>query len=72
MIIVMRILIIEDERKIASLIREGLARESYAIDVCYESEEGLNTARHENYDLIILDRMLPGSHDGIEICKILR
>jgi DNA-binding response OmpR family regulator len=68
----MRILIIEDEHKIANAIREGLTGESYAVDVSYNGEEGLNAARYETYDLIILDRMLPGGMDGVDICRTLR
>lgn len=68
----MRILIIEDEHKIANAIRAGLEQETYAADVAYDSDDGLASARAEDYDLIILDRMLPGSQDGLEICKTLR
>jgi DNA-binding response OmpR family regulator len=68
----MRILIVEDEHKIANAIKEGLTEESYAVDVVYEGNEGLNAAQYEDYDLIILDRMLPGGMDGVEICRKLR
>ncbi len=68
----MKVLVIEDEHKIANALKEGLSQESYAVDVCYEGQEGLNAARYEAYDLIILDRMLPGGMDGLEICQILR
>lgn len=68
----MRILIIEDEHKIARAIKEGLEAESFAVDLAFEGQEGLNAARYEEYDLIILDRMLPGGMDGSEICAILR
>lgn len=68
----MRVLVIEDEHKIANVIKEGLAEESFAVDVCYDGASGLSTARYETYDLIILDRMLPGTMDGIEICTLLR
>jgi DNA-binding response OmpR family regulator len=68
----MKVLIIEDEHKIANVIKEGLTEESFAVDVCYDGETGLYSARYEDYDLIILDRMLPGGIDGIEICKSLR
>lgn len=68
----MRILVIEDEHKIANAIKDGLTQESYAVDVLYDGEEGLNAARYEDYDLIIMDRMLPGGMDGIEICETLR
>jgi DNA-binding response OmpR family regulator len=68
----MRILVVEDEHKIAQAIKEGLMEESYAVDVAFDAEEGLNGARYEDYDLIILDRMLPGGMDGVEICRTLR
>ena len=68
----MRILIIEDEHKIANAVRQGLQQQSYAVDVAYDGDEGLSLATTEPYDLIILDRMLPGSVDGIGILKALR
>jgi DNA-binding response OmpR family regulator len=66
-----RILIIEDEHKIANAIKQGLEQEYFAVDVVYDGEEGLNTADTGEYDLIVLDRMLPGM-DGIAICNSLR
>ncbi|HSX42603.1 MAG TPA: response regulator transcription factor [Candidatus Saccharimonadales bacterium] len=68
----MRLLVIEDNRKIADTLKSALAAESYAVDVTYTGEEGLQAARYEPYDLIILDRMLPNKIDGITICKELR
>lgn len=68
----MRILIIEDEHKIASAIKRGLEQQSYAVDVSYDADDGLGMATTEPYDLIILDRMLPGSMDGIGILRQLR
>ncbi len=67
----MRILIIEDEKKIADSIKKGLEQETYACDVSYDGEDGHYMASSENYDLIILDLMLPGM-DGMEICQSLR
>jgi DNA-binding response OmpR family regulator len=67
----MRILIVEDEHKIANSIRQGLSQESYAVDVVYDGTKGYDFASTEDYDLIILDRMLPGM-DGLTICKKLR
>lgn len=68
----MRLLVVEDNHKIANLVRDILVAESFAVDVCYGSGDGLNTALNDEYDLIILDRMLPGDMDGIEICQELR
>lgn len=67
----MRILIIEDEHKIANSIRKGLEQESYAVDVTYTGNDGYDLASTEEYDLIVLDRLLPGM-DGLNICKKLR
>lgn len=67
----MRILIIEDEHKIANSLKKGLEHERYAVDVVYNGKDGLDIAISEEYDLIILDRLLPGA-DGVEICKTLR
>jgi DNA-binding response OmpR family regulator len=68
----MRILIVEDEHKIANAVKQGLEQQSYAVDVAYDGDKGLEMATTEPYDLIILDRMLPGSVDGIGIVKSLR
>lgn len=68
----MRILVVEDEHKIANAIRKGLQQESFAVDVVYDADDGLASARADEYDLIILDRMLPGEIDGIGVCKELR
>lgn len=68
----MRILIVEDEHKIANAVKRGLEQQSYAVDVAYDADNGLSMATTETYDLIILDRMLPGKIDGIGILKHLR
>ena len=67
----MRILVTEDEHRIAQALKEGLEQESYAVDVCHDGEDAYNSARNESYDLIILDIMLPGMN-GLEVCKKLR
>jgi DNA-binding response OmpR family regulator len=67
----MRILIVEDEHRIANTIKKGLEQENYAVDVAYDGTEGFDLAISEEYDAIILDLMLPGM-DGITICKQLR
>jgi DNA-binding response OmpR family regulator len=67
----MRVLVVEDEHKIANAIKKGLQHESYAVDIKYNGTEGYDMAFIEQYDVIILDIMLPGM-DGIEICKKLR
>ncbi|KKP58314.1 MAG: Two component transcriptional regulator, winged helix family [Candidatus Gottesmanbacteria bacterium GW2011_GWA1_34_13] len=67
----MKILIIEDEHKIANSIKKGLELESYAVDVAYDGITGYDLVSTENYDVIILDLMLPDM-DGIEICQKMR
>ncbi len=68
---IMRILVVEDEHKIANSIKKGLEQESYAVDVAYEGEYGYDLAAAEDYDVIILDLMLP-KMSGMEICRRLR
>ncbi len=67
----MRILIIEDEKKVASFIKKGLEEEYYTADTASDGKEGLSLAISEDYDLIILDIMLPYL-DGISLLKELR
>jgi DNA-binding response OmpR family regulator len=68
----MRILVIEDDHKIANAIKKGLEQETYAVDLAFDSKEGIGSALTFDYDLIILDRMLPGNIDGIDICRVIR
>jgi DNA-binding response OmpR family regulator len=67
----MKILIIEDEKKIADSLRKGLQQEKHVVDVSYDGEEGYDLASSERYEIIILDLMLP-KIDGLTICKRLR
>jgi two-component system, OmpR family, response regulator len=67
----MRILIVEDEAKMASLLRRGLRAEGMAVDVTGRGEDALWMAGSTEYDAIVLDVMLPGI-DGIEVCRRLR
>jgi len=67
----MRILIVEDEKKVAGFIRKGLEEETYAVDVAYDGEEGFHLADMNQYDMIILDLMLP-KMDGLEVLTRLR
>lgn len=62
---------VEDEHKIAGSIRKGLEQESYAVDLAFDGEEGFDLASSEDYDLIILDILLP-KMDGIQVCSKLR
>src|SRR5262245_23884904 len=67
----MRILLIEDEKRIAAFIRQGLKEELYTVDVACDGNEALDIALTSAYDLIILDVRLPG-RDGISVCRELR
>jgi DNA-binding response OmpR family regulator len=66
-----KILIVEDEHKIANLIKQGLEQERFVVDVAYDGTAGFDYASSEPYDVIVLDRLLPGT-DGLQICKKLR
>lgn len=68
----MRILVVEDEQKLANSIKRGLQQHSYAVDTAFDSDNGLSLAMSEPYDLIILDRMLPGSMEGVGIIQKIR
>lgn len=67
----MRILLVEDERKVARFIQQGLEEEMYSVDVAYDGEQGAFLAMSEDFDLIILDIMLP-KKDGIEVLRDIR
>lgn len=67
----MRILIVEDEEKLASVIKRGLKNEGFSAECVFDGESGEITAQSGDFDLIILDLMLP-KKDGFEVCKNLR
>ncbi len=67
----MRILVVEDEKKVAAFLHKGLAQESYSVDVASNGKRALELALSEPYDLIILDLLLPGL-DGISVLRELR
>src|SRR5215217_2460516 len=67
----MRILVAEDEHKLAAVVRRGLEEHGYAVDVAYDGDDALAMAEIEPYDLIVLDIMLPGT-DGLTVCRRLR
>lgn len=67
----MRVLLIEDDVTIARLLKEGLEDEAYAVDIAHDGSEGYRTAAADDYDVIILDIMLPGMN-GYEVCRALR
>jgi DNA-binding response OmpR family regulator len=68
---VMRVLVIEDEQKMADLIKRGLEEEGMEVDTAYDGDSGLEIAKSGNHDLIVLDLGLPG-RDGLEISHELR
>jgi len=67
----MRILVVDDDRRLCAIVKRGLLEEAYAVDVAYDGEEGECLAEINPYDLIILDIMLP-KKDGLEVCRELR
>lgn len=68
----MRILVIEDEHKIARAVQRALELEHYAVDVCFDGDEGYAMATTEPYDACIIDRMVPGDYDGLQIVEAMR
>ena len=68
----MRVLIIEDEHKIAQALKKALQQENYAVDISYDGDDGYAMATTEPYDLNIIDWMIPGEYDGLAIVKAMR
>ncbi len=67
----MRLLLVEDDTKVARAVSRGLRADGYAVDVAVSGDEALFCARVQDYDAVILDVMLPGM-DGVEVCRALR
>ncbi|PYS28917.1 MAG: DNA-binding response regulator [Acidobacteria bacterium] len=67
----MRVLVVEDERKVASFIKKGLQQEGYATDVVHDGDEAVHTAISFGYDLVVLDLMLPG-RSGLDVLREIR
>ena len=67
----MRVLVVEDEKRLAMGLRRGLEAEGFAVDTVLDGTDGLWMAREESYDLILLDIMLPGMN-GYQVCEALR
>ena len=68
----MRILIVEDEQKLARSLEKGLAGEGYVADVVHDSDAAMSLVGSGNYDLILLDWMIPGAHDGPSLIRTWR
>jgi len=66
-----RVLVVEDEPRMATLLQRGLGEEGYAVDVAHDGTDGLWLGTEQDYDAIVLDVMLPGI-DGLEVCRRLR
>jgi two-component system OmpR family response regulator len=67
----MRVLVVEDEARMASLLERGLREEGYAVDVANDGPDGLWMATENDYDAVLLDIMLPG-FDGFDVCRRMR
>lgn len=67
----MRILVVEDEKKILSFVRKGLEEQGYVVDACDNGDDGFYLAKSHSYDALVLDIMLPG-RDGLSILRLLR
>ncbi|MBB6552373.1 response regulator transcription factor [Nonomuraea rubra] len=67
----MRVLVVEDERRMAAALQRGLQAEGFAVDLAHDGEEGLHAARQGDYDVVVLDIMLPRL-SGYNVCKQLR
>jgi DNA-binding response OmpR family regulator len=68
----MRVLVVEDDRKTAASVRQGLQEEGFGVDVVADGEEALAAAMTTQFDVIVLDVMLPGGADGFAVCSRLR
>src|ERR1700746_3816382 len=66
-----RVLVVEDERRLASAVRRGLTAEGFVVDVAHDGVDGLHLAREGGYDAVVLDLMLPGL-SGYQVCEQLR
>jgi DNA-binding response OmpR family regulator len=70
-IVLMRVLLVEDEPRAAQMLSKGLREQSYAVDIAHDGQDALYRAAITEYDVIVLDVMLPGT-DGFEVCRELR
>ena len=71
MLFAVKVLVVEDDRKIASFVQKGLKEAGFVVEVCGDGNEGHNRATRQTYDVIVLDIMLPG-RDGLSILRALR
>jgi DNA-binding response OmpR family regulator len=67
----MRLLVVEDDKKVGAFLKRGLVEENYAVDICLNGHDALHMIQTSSYDVIILDIMLPGK-DGFTVCREIR
>jgi len=67
-----RVLVVEDEEKIAQFLRKGLTEKGYSVEAVADADRALERLQEGEYDLVIIDLLLPGSRDGIELCREIR
>ena len=68
----MRVLVVEDEQKIAQFLKKGLTEKGYAVETAADADTALQRVSASPFDLLILDLLLPGSRDGLELCREIR
>ena len=68
----MKVLVVEDEARIAQFLRKGLSEKGYTVETVGNADEALERLESSAFDLVILDLLLPGSRDGLELCRELR
>ncbi len=68
----MKVLVVEDEERIARFLRKGLTEKGYAVETVKDADSAMARFETEVFDLVILDLLLPGSRDGLELCRALR
>ena len=68
----MRCLLIEDDQEAAQLIQDGLQREGFSVTACHDGASGLSKVNESGWDVVVLDRMLPGALDGLDILSTMR
>ncbi|HSS43801.1 MAG TPA: response regulator transcription factor [Thermoanaerobaculia bacterium] len=68
----MRVLVVEDEEKIAQFLKKGLTEKGYAVEAVGDSDSALERLEGTPFDLLVLDLLLPGSRDGLELCREIR
>ena len=66
-----RVLVVDDEKLIVKGIRFSLEQDGYEVDCAYDGDEAIERAKEREYDVVLLDVMLPG-HDGFEVCQTIR